>query len=94
MLIEVTQNDIDMGMRGAARKCPIARAIERITDERYKATVWVEPRLIHAGLGYVGLPGKAMEFIERFDKGEPVAPFAFDADLEDLIPQGDAHIEE
>lgn len=79
MKIEVTQEDIDCGLAGDCRNCPVARAMNRATGD-----VW------EVGNGWMRrdsetrrrLPCAVLLFIHRFDKHKTGEPFSFDLDLE------------
>lgn len=80
MKIEVTAEDIARGKRGNACHCPIALAAERAGMRHVKVD------LDSIGEKFTGgcwgrwsyLPVDACEFVDRFDKGLPVEPFAFE----------------
>ena len=75
MIIQVTQHDIDMGMRKSICFCPIACAIRKAL---------ICPRWISVSSTYLhfnGLtlltPPEVAAFIRDFDNGKPVEPMAF-----------------
>ncbi len=70
--IEVTQLDIDNGVKNSVCSCPIALAIKRCCNVE-EATVRFYTATIK-GVDYV-LPAQASGFIARFDAGEWVTPF-------------------
>ena len=80
MKIEVTQKDIDKGVRGECALCPIARAIK--SSSNFKR-VYVNGKTIDVwyrgdqGIKTYKLPKKAQTFVKRFDRQEPVKPFSF-----------------
>lgn len=86
MRIEVTQEDINNGRRKSCNACPVALAVKRATQAREVS--------IHEQVGYFAassfvthmdvfdLPSEAIEFIDNFDYGNSVRPFAFE--VEDL----------
>lgn len=81
MRIEVTQEDIDHGVRGSCKECPIARAMQRAGFKfprvnRYSAW-WFFP------YGQCDLPDIAQRAVRRFDLGHGMSPFAFDLDVEE-----------
>jgi hypothetical protein len=78
MKIEVTREDIDNGLPGEPRDCPVAFAIRRATKNRL---VFVSNYKAHIGDGIAYLPDAATEFIQSFDLDEPVEPFAFELDV-------------
>ena len=73
MKIEVTQDDIDNGVRHSTEKCPIALAATRALGG---------PILVHAD----GSGDEIDKFIIAFDKGEPVSPFVFDSNTANPYP--------
>lgn len=74
MLIEVTQRDIDKGVRADFSFCPIARAIKRKTHK----VVTVTRFLCTIGVKEYCLPIKVEKFIGYFDSGYEVRPFSFE----------------
>jgi hypothetical protein len=75
-VIEVTQEDIDRGVRGEIDKCPVALAAQRalgIPD------VWVTPfgRMLPVPDANWLMPAKATAFVRRCDRGKSVQPFTF-----------------
>ena len=87
MLIEVTAADIAAGERGMCRTCPVVLAVERATGmNAIILTSWYCHIKAPDEGGWknatkVRLPDNALEFIERFDAGCEVAPFAFQLDF-------------
>jgi len=81
--IEVTAEDIAHGVREDCERCPISRALTRALPIR---SVIVEGGVQGVAVQEKGtfyrffatLPEDADAFVERFDRGEDVAPFAFD----------------
>lgn len=79
MLIEVTQNDIEMGLRDNCRSCPVARALTRATGK---------PWQVHADRFQLDqhecdtldaeMPGAVSDFVQEFDACRPVQPFSFE----------------
>ncbi len=90
MLIEVTQEDIDNGNRGACCTCPIALASKRTAE-----AVAGFPLSVQAGSGCVrfyrvgsvlrSTPTIAGDFMYAFDHGRKVRPFSFE--LRDFTPE-------
>ena len=83
-LIEVTERDIHEGNK-TAKKCPIAKAILRVTGN-LSGRVWSSlyasfpgPLTNWKDVGYIliPLPIRAQRFIKRFDSGKKVKPFNF-----------------
>lgn len=75
--VDVTQEDIDKGVRGSATNCPLARALHR---DGYYCEVGEETyiRATENEFGREYLPGgSARDFIEDFDDDERVYPGPF-----------------
>ena len=88
LVIEVTAEDIRLGEKHSACRCPIARAAARLMGAPLgdapvavggptMGTYW--PDLTTADYE---LPASAVSFIEAFDTGDAVKPFTFTARLE------------
>lgn len=74
MKIQVTQEDIDKGIRQAPCSCPVGRAVKREIDGCVSvgyATVATEEKLYW-------LPDEVSNFIFNFDRGIIVKPFEFE----------------
>lgn len=87
MKVEVTQNDIDIGLPRSATSCPVARACNRAGF--YGATVGVTRLLYFDGHQTVGIdmPSQVTNFIKAFDAGRRrVEPFVFE--LDDIVREG------
>lgn len=88
ILVDVTQEDIEMGERRASMRCPVALAVRRVPE--LSACV-VGPKDVisdspaHPNGLDIPLPGAAIKFVLRFDSGRPVRPFSFELEL----PEGD-----
>lgn len=93
MIINVTQQDIDQGVRATCSFCPVALAMNReikkpplridVTREAWCFTLRGNP----AGLNF--FPVSVRDFIAHFDAGRPVTPFSFTVStrfLEALVP--------
>ena len=83
MKIEVTQHDIDYGVRGEYSLCPIARAVKRKINGEVivfgdDISIFTTVIIIRR-YSYYKLPQKAKDFIKRFDEGKKVKPFTFEA---------------
>ena len=76
MLIKVTQEHIDSGVRGDCSKCPIALAISEQVNNRVGVSKGgiIIPYLYET---FLETPPLAREFIEKFDAGKEVEPFVF-----------------
>lgn len=86
MRIDVTQEDIDKGVKKCHCTCPIALALKRQTRVAYEVSddcvVAVTDRFAH------GLPEHASSFIRAFDMGLIVAPFSFELDIPEAPAPG------
>lgn len=86
MKIQVTQDDIDRGVRGNVCFCPVALAVKRATSE----TVYVSGmriRIIKKANGKAleaPTPSEVSCFIAAFDHYATVEPFEFDLELQPL----------
>jgi hypothetical protein len=91
--VDVTEEDIQQGVRFRPCECPIARAIARTVDGLIPGgckavTVWplsgitigAADRFYHAPS-----PEGAFEFIRKFDEGDPVQPISLVVDIRDLV---------
>jgi hypothetical protein len=73
MKIYVRRRHIERGRRGVGHACPIALAFEEVTGERPE----VDGYCINTHDDSFSLTSKAARFVELFDSGKPVKPFAF-----------------
>ena len=80
-VIEVTQEDIDRGVRKESCQCPIALALQRCTGYLWAAGP-LEACRIGVADSDVEFPRDAKRFIRNFDDGLPVQPFSFEYDEE------------
>lgn len=94
MKIKVTQQDIDVGLKGDATLCPIARAVNRVLADGYHAKVF--EKLIMVGpsnnphnsslWALLRMPAVAKHFIYDLDIcGKIVHPFSFDIDIPESL---------
>ena len=82
MKIEITQHDIDYGVRGEYSLCPIARAVKRKINGEVIVSgdhISIFTTDIIRKYSYYKLPQKAKDFMQRFDDGKKVKPFTFEA---------------
>lgn len=86
MKIEITQEDIDNGVRLHECRCPIALAVKRAyRDQGQSILPSVITRYVFRMDGELRLPAlklppEAQEFMHRFDGHELVHPFTFEAE--------------
>jgi len=79
MKIQVTQGDIDSGVRNNCTMCPVALAIkgqsnlEHIAVSRFDVSFWRDHHW-----AFSPLPFEVIQFIAYFDEGKTVEPFIFD----------------
>lgn len=79
VLVDVTADDIRLGVRSSACECPVARAVKRATG---KQTVRVTPGAITiGGMTVLNTTSKIYDFIVAFDAGKMVEGFDFWLDL-------------
>lgn len=69
-IIEITQADIDAGVRGDGELCPAALATKRAIGRDDVTKLAVVPASHEEG-------DKLKEFMRRFDNGEPVEPWSY-----------------
>lgn len=81
--VNVTQEDIDNGVRGDACNCPVALAIGRATEHKYVVMAWREILLtIKCNIVYrIDTPRYVSNFIESFDAKRNVCPFSFNLEF-------------
>jgi hypothetical protein len=80
--IEVTQADIDHGVRDSCESCPIALALNRACPGRGPATVDTDSFYFDWFSEVYMLTREAQKFIKKFDDGDPVGPISFDVFVE------------
>jgi len=94
LTISVTKRDIAEGVRMDCKRCPVARAIARRLVK--SATVKVGGEISVGGLdvhfwdgksSYTALPGSAISFVRRFDRGLlwNVKPFTFKLEIPERL---------
>ncbi len=84
--INVTQRDIERGIRFTSYTCPIARAARRHPELKGCAVSPDSLAFDNSGWVWTPLPEKACEFVDSFDGGRPVKPFSFTLELPDPQP--------
>lgn len=81
-IINVTAEHIAKGVRDSCSHCPVALAIREALP--HGPGLWVDSAHVTVGKSghwtEVGLPDAVTRFIEAFDQGDPVQPFAFELD--------------
>lgn len=85
MIVSVTQEDINLGMRHNCYHCPIAKATQRnYAHPNYvridSGTLTVFSKVSMQEHTY-HLPWNAMTWIAKFDSGQEVKPFEFELDV-------------
>lgn len=80
VFIEVTQSDIDGGVKGCNFQCPIACAVRRkcvaVSDVMVdRDSIWL------AGSDESSVSHDQSSFIKDFDNERPVHPFTFELDV-------------
>ena len=78
MIIEVTQEDIEKGIRMSSLSCPIALALRRTTGRDLRVGHLHIRDGENFSNGVIAHSTWSMQkFIDHFDSGEPVKPFRF-----------------
>ena len=79
-MIHVIQDDIDSGAPRNEQFCPIACAARRSFEEARCYTEQSTLEVYSENRTHTSycLPPEAIEFITRFDTGQPVEPFTFE----------------
>lgn len=91
--VEVTQEDIDLGVQGSSTSCPVARAINREVDGE-GLDVDVETSCIYVTGYHLADTSDTVEtFITSFDDLLPVEPFQFTIVLEEDVEEDDFYDE-
>lgn len=88
--VQVTAEDIRLGLPGECSRCPIAYALLRLLPE---PIAWhAGPMSLHVRnkdreLLSMCVPVEARDFMYSFDRGQPVDPFSFEVEMiEELEP--------
>lgn len=81
MLIQVTQEDINNGRRGNCYYCPVALAVARIFNAHNFIYVGAEGICDVRKWTVPVLPPEVFDFICKFDRQFPVAPFTFELQI-------------
>lgn len=84
--VEITMQDINAGRKCSTRGCPISSALRRKFNT---SNVFVGTDTLCVTDDFLTrLPAPAMNFIDRYDYGQAVAPFAFELEVpEQLLTQ-------
>ncbi len=77
--IEVTQDDIDKGIRNSDTSCPIAKAVRRATGNKKPNAISIVRHKIRVGDSEAPTTKTIKDFIEKFDSvgRKAVKPFSF-----------------
>lgn len=75
MVVNVTQEDIDLGQHSHCTKCPVALAISRAIKEDLVSVAY---SFCLIGADKYQLPEEVSSFITHFDLSESVLPFSFE----------------
>lgn len=73
VVAKVTQAHIDTGIPWDGHRCALALAMRETTKDE----VAVGMDCVQFGKSLAWLPADAVEFVRRFDNGEPVSPATF-----------------
>ena len=87
--VEVTQADIDDGTCGWPSACMVAKAIHRCSEGVLSPYVMLKGVYLNradavTGSHLIRFPGEVSIAINAYDRGKPVAPFAFDLEIGEL----------
>lgn len=92
MRVDVTQMDIDRGVRSHACACPVAIALKRVTRPDVRSIVMGVQITVTRRFPfqpdddyYVRSPESVVAFITRFDRNQSVEPFSFDLDIPEAL---------
>lgn len=77
--VNVTQRDIELGVRNSSTHCPVARALHRHRPFRYATVNGFEA--YNPWHGTTPLPLNVQQFVAAFDDGDPVAPLQFTVEV-------------
>ena len=88
MLIQVTQEDIDCGVKKSAANCPWARAFRRVMKPEFVVMagmehLWIMKKAGDDPIHKIELPGASWR--KDFDQGRPVTPIEFDYPLPEEV---------
>lgn len=79
MTINVTQEDINKGVRNSCTKCPVALAVHRALNKMVRVGFsGVRVEFSIGVLQFLRIPQECQDFMARFDFGMPVQPFEFE----------------
>jgi len=81
MKIQVTEDDILLGVQGDCKECPVANALNRIFPDAKIISVIDFSAIMLLKDGSTksySLPSIASDFIHNFDMGRKVYPFEFE----------------
>ena len=82
MRVNVTQKDIDEGVRRSSCECPIALALKRVTQAPYITVGHSYARwgaaMRDPGVKYGWFPSTASQFVADFDNDGVGKPFSFE----------------
>ena len=80
-VISVTSKEIERGVKGSPRYCPVALAFRNKGWGVYTVAGEYAKIYVDDNLGMVELPSDAQWFINDFDADKPVEPFEFELDV-------------
>ena len=84
MLIQITQDRINRGIRSSASRCPVSIAIRETTG--YECSTVFDQTTIYTETDSIKIPlrKRISDFISNFDSCLPVSPIEFDLDFSQL----------
>ena len=80
MIVEVTEKDIELGIRCSRHSCPIALAVRRKTKtprSEFQEVSVTREGICHGFVKFTRASRRVKRFIKRFDDGQKVEPFKF-----------------
>ena len=85
--IDVTQEDIDRGVRKSARQCMVHRAIDQATEGALGRFAVAPGGVFPEGGPGLAFPEQVGELISAWDRGARINPFSFDLDMSPLLQE-------
>ena len=85
MKIQVTQQDIDNGLKGLCTHCPVALAFKRVIQGgsvEVGDAAYIFPYNFDGPTVMITLPEFVHKFIRAFDSGNKVEPFEFECEVD------------
>ncbi len=83
-IVQVTQDDISLGIKRNGWQCPIHLALWRATHQRWDVHATTAKAIEPPPRREVRLPTEVVRFNHDFDLGLPVRPFSFQFVLQEI----------